>query len=95
MIRPLENQERLHPTEYVNRVKQTEPTNSTATRDFSYEINELTREGKHREQQSKEFGEDVYEPSKEEQPPEESEDEQRRRRDKSKGPDDHNLDVVV
>jgi len=93
MIRPLENHERLHPSEYLNRVRQPEAAVPSSSRDFSYQIEEADREGKHREPPGREFGEDTYEPAEEEAesekkepvpPPEDS-----------PRPDDGTLDIVV
>ena len=95
MIRPIENHERLHPSEYLNRVKKTDPVDSSSARDFSYEIEEVIHEKKHHEQQKQEPGEDVYEPSEEEKPPENSDSEQPHERHASPGPDEGQLDIVV
>lgn len=93
MIRPLENQERLHPVEYVNRVKQPEATPSSAPRDFSYQIEEASREGKHRQSPGREFGEDSYEPTEEETPTEKKP--AVSPAEPSAPPDDGTLDIVV
>ncbi|MBU0509506.1 hypothetical protein KKH27_11815 [bacterium] len=93
MIRPLEHHERLHPTEYVNRVKQTEATHSSSSRDFSYEIEEASRESKGREHPGRELGEDTYEPSENESPP--SKEEPVPVKDEPPPPDDGSLDIVV
>ncbi|MFZ5434402.1 MAG: hypothetical protein ACOZB3_11605 [Calditrichota bacterium] len=95
MIRPIENHERLHPSEYLNRVRQTDPTGSASTRDFSYEIEEVVREEKHPKQQEQELGEDIYEPSEEEQTPHDSEQKQQPKRPGPPSPDEGQLDIVV
>ena len=93
MIRPLENHERLHPSEYVNRIKQAEATPASSSRDFSYQIEEADREGKHRPPPGREFGEDTYEPTDED-----SESEHKKPaspHDEATPPDDGTLDIVV
>ena len=75
MVRPLENQERLNPGEYVNRVRQTERGHGANARDFAYEIRELSEEEHRERQHSQEFGQDTYEhapgqaPSADDTPP--------------------------
>ncbi len=61
MITPLE--ERRNPGDYVNRIKHTEHGHSPGSRDFSYEIGEVSDEQQHKHEPSHEFGEDVYEHS--------------------------------
>ncbi len=70
MLRPVEIQQRLNPSEYLNRVQKPEHGHGTNSRDFAYEIEEANREGHHGHQPpSQEFGEDTYEPSAEEKEP--------------------------
>jgi len=58
MIRPLED--RTNPGEYVNRVKRPDHDHAPGSRDFAYEVGEVSSEQKNR-QRSREFGEDTYE----------------------------------
>ncbi|MDD5088171.1 MAG: hypothetical protein PHI18_05170 [bacterium] len=92
MIRPLEDHERLHPSNYVNRVKQAEGTPASSSRDFSYQIEEADRDGKHRQPPGREFGEDTYEPGDENSEPEPTKPASPH---KTTPSDDGTLDIVV
>jgi hypothetical protein len=61
MIRPVED--RPNPGEYVNRVKHTEHDHAPGSRDFAYEIGEVTDEQQKKREHPHEFGEDTYEHS--------------------------------
>jgi hypothetical protein len=93
MIRPLENQERIKPGEYVNRVKHTEHGHGPGYRDFAYEIKEASHEGHRQQQPSHEFGEDTFEHSEEE--PKENETPLPESERKPEDPEDGNLDITV
>jgi hypothetical protein len=95
MIRPLENQERFHSKEYVNRIRQTEPGHSPNSRDFGYEIHEIEHDRGKKHSPEKEFGEDTYEATDEQ--PESNEPEKREPKNPApKRPDDEtNLDITV
>jgi len=95
MIRPLENQERLSSTEYVNRVKQTDHGHGAAPRDFAFAIEELSREGHKERRPSPEFGEDTYEPSKEEEERSETAAHPSQPTSEPPSEDEGNLDIVV
>jgi hypothetical protein len=64
MIQPLE--ERKNPGEYVNRVKRSEHDHGPGSRDFAYEVGEVSDEQGKPRQQSHEFGEDTFEHSEDE-----------------------------
>lgn len=67
MIRPLED--RTNPGDYVNRVKRPEHDHAPGSRDFAYEIGEVSDEQSRRRQPPNDFGEDSYEHSEEDQEP--------------------------
>ncbi|HEY3295766.1 MAG TPA: hypothetical protein VGL38_10025 [bacterium] len=64
MIQPLE--EKRNPGEYINRVKRVEHDHGPGSRDFAYEVGEISEEQQKRRQPPHEFGEDTYEHSEEE-----------------------------
>jgi hypothetical protein len=70
MIRPLED--KTNPGEYVNRVKRPEHDHAPGSRDFAYEIGEVSDEQHRGRQHPHEFGEDTYEHSDEEHSPAEA-----------------------
>ncbi len=93
MIQPLE--ERKNPGEYINRVKKVEHDHAPGSRDFAYEIGEVSdQHGQHR-QPPHEFGEDTYEHS--EQPPDASTapNLDSTQKNESPAPDDGRLDISV
>jgi hypothetical protein len=67
MIRPLED--RTQPGEYVNRVRHTEHGHSPGSRDFAYEIGQVSDEQPQGREQSPEFGQDTFERSESERQP--------------------------
>jgi hypothetical protein len=87
MIRPVENPERSNPGDYINRVKQTDSAQGSASRDFALAVEGAGRENPKKRRHWPGFGEDSYEsalppepPPPEEQPP-------------AGTSEDHNLDV--
>jgi hypothetical protein len=62
MIRPVEQHERLHPKEYVDRVRKAEGSPEAEARDFSYLVREVDHH-KQQQQSDSDFGEDTYEAS--------------------------------
>ncbi|RPH93199.1 hypothetical protein EHM69_10960 [candidate division KSB1 bacterium] len=95
MLRPVENQERLNPGEYINRVKQTEKDHGPGGRDFAYAVEEMTREGHKKHQPSPEFGEDTYESAADEEGKKENPKSEDTLEPDSKSRDDRNLDITV
>lgn len=94
MIRPLDNQEKLHQGEYINRVNKTDPGHGVAARDFAYAVEEANRENQKRKQHWPGFGEDTYEAMEsdedavnEEPVPE--------KKSQDRPSDDRNLDITV
>jgi len=65
MIQPL--QDKTNPGEYVNRVKRSEHDHAPGSRDFAYEVGEVSEQHKN-PQQSHDFGQDTYEHSDEPSP---------------------------
>lgn len=94
MIRPLENQERSNPGEYINRINKPDPGHSASARDFAYAVEEANRENQKKHQQRPDFGEDTYESAAAEEQPQTALPEPERNPDKS-SLDDRNLDVTV
>ena len=93
MIRPVESQS--NPGEYINRVKRTEHDHAPGSRDFAYEIGEVSDEQQPKREPSHEFGEDTFEHSDadsesagETQAPEPD-------RNREHSADDNSLDITV
>ena len=94
MIRPLENQERSNPGEYINRINKPDPGRSATSRDFAYAIEEADRENRKKHHQEPGFGEDTYESASEEDHPQPQVPEPERKTDEAAS-DERNLDVTV
>jgi hypothetical protein len=96
MIRPLENQERSNPGEYINRINKPDPGHSAASRDFAYAVEEANRENPRKHEHEPGFGEDTYESAAEEEHPQPAvpEPEPEHKPDQP-ALDDRNLDVTV
>jgi hypothetical protein len=94
MIRPVENPEISNPSDYINRVKQTDPGHAPASRDFARAVEGADRENPKKKRHWPGFGEDTYESSELEEPLPPEEKPAERPADNSTT-EDHNLDVRV
>ncbi|MBI5058327.1 hypothetical protein HZB60_00940 [candidate division KSB1 bacterium] len=97
MIRPVEQHERLHPKEYLDRVRKAEGTPEVEPRDFSYVVREADQR-KHDQSSGSEFGADSYEASDQqsgESPADEQQQPHPDERDPRRPADDGSLDVTV
>ena len=94
MIRPVEQHERLHPKEYLDRVRKAEATPESEPRDFAYFVRETDHQ-KHEHPSDSDFGEDTYEAS-DESPDDDAASQPRPEPDQSKPPrEDGSLDLTV
>ena len=91
MIRPLED--KTNPGEYVNRVKRPEHDHAPGSRDFAYEVGEVSKDQRNR-QHPHEFGQDTYEHS-EEKSETPAEPQNSETSNESPPPDAGNLDITV
>lgn len=95
MIRPLENQERANPGDYINRLNKPDPGHGATSRDFAYAIEEANRENQKKHQPGPGLGEDTYESAAEEEEPSQSVVPEPERKPDESTSDDRNLDVTV
>lgn len=95
MIRPLENQERFNSSEYASRIRQTDASHSSNSRDFSYEIHEVDKNPGKRREPEQEFGEDTYEATEEESQPSGTKEREQKKSPAEPSTDDTNLDIIV
>jgi hypothetical protein len=92
MIRPVEQQDRLKPAEYVNRVQKAEHNHEAGSRDFGLEVKEASRDDHKHHPKPHDFGQDSYESSQESEPQPEA---SRLTNATETSGEDTNLDIVV